>query len=98
MRIQSSPPDFITTGFWNEGFLKTAKHGAGQHYRAAQRTAFIFEFGASQNVQVNIISLKDARVPVQSFNLYTNGFQEFYKIVYIENVGYVGDGYFFICQ
>src|SRR5690349_7591183 len=92
--IQAAPSDLIATGARDERFFKTREHGPGQHDRAAEPSAFSFKIVAAEVVEVDIISLEGAGVPVYPLHLYIHFLQQIDQVIYIKNVRDVADGDF----
>src|SRR5215212_1748155 len=92
MRIEPAPADLVSTWLWNKCFLKSCQHGTCKHDRSAEPSALAFKFFASQVIQIYIICLEGAGMPVCAIDLYIHFMQQLDEIIDVKYVRNIGDG------
>src|SRR5690349_6495219 len=95
MCVQSPSSNLISSGFWNECFLKSREHGAGNHHGSSESATFFPEYFVVQVVNVNRVGLECAGMPINAICFYTHFAKQFYQQVHIKYIGNIADGYLF---
>ncbi len=98
MRIESSSPNFIATRLWNISFAEAGKQWTEYHNGSSKGGSFFPELGSLQVFKIYVIGLKGKRFGSNFGDFYSNITQQAKQLIYITDIGNIGNGNFFGSQ